>query len=400
VPPIPNHHKKLFNDRIEAISKIASAWLELRSIWRRQAEIEIPRITPYSRAMVNECLTRVFRPYHRTSLRNWMDQVCKRSDALSISSSTTLIISPSTVFAAAWQAATAVWLSGGSVVLRPSHREPVFARILSQSIRKLAPGKLPIKIFNSRMPVSKEWVRSHSIQNMVIYGTDETVRALHAKLGSVSRIIGFGTKVSLAVIPKTSHFHASALFRKLAEDILLYDTQGCLSPQGIYVEEGGPIEPLKFGKQLANAISRLNARWPSHPHSIDPLEEESFRQHWAFRSSQGKAKLLNRHVIFRYDSHFEPFGQKRCVWVAPLKKFSDLPGELGSWISRISTIGLPVETASPPHMKNGSKLRGIRWCAIGNIHEPHPSWRNGGIELLRTLMNWRTSHPTESSKNV
>ena len=45
----------------------------------------------------------------------------------------------------------------------------------------------------------------------------------------------------------------------------LYDQQGCLSPQLIYVEEGGAVTPKEFAALLATGLAHWHTELPRGP---------------------------------------------------------------------------------------------------------------------------------------
>ena len=60
------------------------------------------------------------------------------------------------------------------------------------------------------------------------------------------------TKEGLADAEETAH--------KAAYDVALYDQQGCLSPQLVYVEEGGAVTPKELAALLATSSGPLANR--------------------------------------------------------------------------------------------------------------------------------------------
>ena len=58
---------------------------------------------------------------------------------------------------------------------------------------------------------------------------------------------------------------AEALAHKAAYDVALYDQQGCLSPQLIYVEEGGAVTPKEFAALLATSLAHWQTELPRGP---------------------------------------------------------------------------------------------------------------------------------------
>ena len=83
--------------------------------------------------------------------------------------------------------------------------------------------------------------------------------------------------MSFSLVTKESLVDAEALAHKAAYDVALYDQQGCLSPQLIYVEEGGAVTPKEFAASSRHGsgplANRVAARSGSHRKSAPPSEE-------------------------------------------------------------------------------------------------------------------------------
>jgi hypothetical protein len=55
---------------------------------------------------------------------------------------------------------------------------------------------------------------------------------------------------------------ARDLARRVAFDLLLYETEGCLSLHALFVERGGAVSPAEFGTMLTDAISSAAVELP------------------------------------------------------------------------------------------------------------------------------------------
>ncbi len=379
--------------RIQAIAEVAAAWRKPRSPWMSRARRAVAARRVYSPSMVEACLRCVFEGYEPGALREWVCRDFPRgafpkihADALG---SRVLILLPSTVFAAAWQAATAVWLAGLCPVLKPSRREPVFACLLAASVRAIAGRRLPIEA------VSPAVRRPAAFRKIIAYGSDRTLAALEAGPKN-RRVIAFGSRISAAFLGARAAIPGAA--RRAAWDAVLYDTQGCLSPQCFFVEDDrGGRRALRFAAALAEEMRQMDRRLPVKPVAEEAFEQESFWQRWQFRASQQRARIFSNRVVFHDEPLFEPGGLRRVVFVTSVSRAADLPRRLGAWAARLSTVA----GADAGDMATLARLfRGrpdVRLCEIGRMHQPPPSWRNGGVNLLRELgRGAETGGPTDS----
>jgi hypothetical protein len=359
-------------NRIEAVARLAEAWLTPSSRWMQKACREIPKHSVFSKEMVRACLNTTFQEYHLEGLTRSFHQIIrdhsKKTKRKSIPS--ILLIPPSTVFAATWQAAVPVWLTGARLIIKPSRREPTFPKILQESVRAVSP-ELSL-ILKHRIPTNAAAT--------IVYGSDATIQNL--KKRRLKTVIGFDTRISDAVIGKKVT-NPAKLIRSAALDSVLYESQGCLSPQCFYVENGGRLTADQFARKLSDAIGKLAQSIPSSPGQNKALDEESFWQHWQFRSSQGSARIYGRHVILNRVHSFEPTGLARVVFVVPISNISEIPQHCGAWTRRISTVAISDSSATPKLKRVLGKE--VRFCAVGMMHQPEPGWRNGGVDLLGKL---------------
>jgi hypothetical protein len=364
--------------RIEGISLLAKAWLKPRSIWMRNAQRSIPKKTPYSSEMVEACLRCAFERYTQENLAAWARKELPDYDAWRATQRKILVVLPSTVFAAAWQAATAIWLSGNQPILKPSRREPIFAELLRESARKTS----------KHLPIDVQLSIPRRSSLAIAYGNDGSLHTLRTTQKFRS-LIEFGSKFSVAVIGKTlPKKEINRILSSAAEDVVLYETQGCLSPQCFYVEQGGPLSALEFAQKLFRSILAFNTKLPPKTISTDAIETESFWQKWRFRASQGKAHIFGKHVIFQNEFPFEPCSLKRIVFVKPIRNVREIPQDLGKAYSQLSSVGFSDSSTLNRSLKTFRSPK-LRLCLLGDMQRPPPDWQNGGIHLLRVLSKIR-----------
>ncbi len=367
--------------RIEAIARVAEAWRAPRSPWRRRAVREISQGGAWSAPMVEACLRSVFHGWDAAALREWVAHDLAPDFPQARPGSKALILLPSTVFAAAWQSAAAAWLAGARPVLKPSRREPIFAKILVESVRAVAGRCLPIQIL-SRRPA-----RFKAFAAVAAYGSDETL----ATLGAGRFLTEFGTRISLGCVARDSltHRQARELARRAAVDAMLYDTRGCLSPQAFFVETDGAVSPETWAELLDAEMKKLERRWPRRKRTGEDLETENFWQQWRFRASQGRARIVGRHVILHREPLLEPADARRVVFVIPIRDFREIPHRCGPWFSRLSTLGVSSVEVQARLRRLLGRGDATRLGLLGEMHQPPPCWRNGGISLLRRFAGFQ-----------
>jgi hypothetical protein len=377
--------------RVRALAGLADAWLKPGSPWMERALREIPKLVPFSPPMAEACLQTTFAGWTLASMARWVhddlpSRLRRRAAARcarGCRAGEVLLVLPSTVFAAAWQAAAAVWLAGFAPVFRPSRREPVFVRLLAESARALGGRDLPFRLLAPGSPVKGR----KEFRAVVAYGSDETVHILRHGPGRGIPVFGFDTRVSAAFVGRAalSSRQVAGAVRRAAWDATLYDTLGCRSPSIFFVVNGGETSPRAFACGLEREMARLERRLPRGRGGDGVWERESFDALWSFRASQGGAEIIGRHVVLVRQGVFEPTGLRRIVFVIPVRGPMEVPRRLGRWAARLSTLAV-AERAD--RLAMARVFRGdstLHFCDLGRMHEPPPSWRNGGVSLLQEL---------------
>ncbi len=149
------------------------------------------------------------------------------------------------VFVAAHRAIALALAASERVKVRPSRREPSFARLLAQA----APG-----LFDLVETLSPE-----SGEVVFAYGTDETLAAVSASLPPGVVFHAHGSGIGVAVVDASHADHASA--RALAADVVPFDQRGCLSPRAV-VFSGTDAEARDYAALVAEELALVSERIP------------------------------------------------------------------------------------------------------------------------------------------
>ena len=157
------------------------------------------------------------------------------------------------VFVATHRAAALALAASARVRVRPSRREPVFARLLAEA----APGLF--EIVPELAPEPGDAVYA--------YGSDETLEAVRASLPSGVAFHAHGAGIGVAVVD--SPHATSETARALARDVVPFDQRGCLSPRAL-VFVGTDAEAGAFAGLVARELATLAVDVPLG--TLDPEE--------------------------------------------------------------------------------------------------------------------------------
>ncbi len=177
------------------------------------------------------------------------------------------VVLSANVFVGALRSLVLARAAAPQVTVRPSSREPVFAKALVESL-------------------AAPWLRLADIGvgeleegELHVYGHDQTI----AGVRSVARVpvVGHGTGMGVAFLPAGTPHAAAAL--ALARDVVAFDQRGCLSPRIVFVEELGSSSSAvsaapAFAGELAAA---LEARGRDVPRGILTESEREESARWA-----------------------------------------------------------------------------------------------------------------------
>ena len=103
---------------------------------------------------------------------------------------------------------------------------------------------------------------------VVAFGNDATLAQLENKLRTFARFIPFGSKASAGYVPREAlgdAIEAEAIARGAARDLVLYESQGCLSLHALFVESGGAISPERFAEMLVATMRAAASQFPPAP---------------------------------------------------------------------------------------------------------------------------------------
>jgi hypothetical protein len=158
------------------------------------------------------------------------------------------VILSSNVFVGALRAIALARAAAPLVLVRPSRRDPAFARALVE-----AAGDPAIRLAEDLDVASVTRGEIH------VYGRDETIADVRARAREGVRVRGHGAGMGVAWISRSAPIEASA--RGLAEDVAVFDQRGCLSPRIAFVE-GDLARADAFAEALHEELERLDMTVP------------------------------------------------------------------------------------------------------------------------------------------
>jgi hypothetical protein len=266
-----------------------------------------------------------------------------------------------------------------------------FARALAEVDAELA-GTLAVSYWAGGAE-DLEAVAFSEAGAVIAFGSDDTVRSVACRVPAGVRFLGYPNRVGAALIGREALTSEGArqLAGRAALDVATFDQQGCVSPHTIYVERGGEVDPLDFGRALAAELERLAAEIPRG--SLSPGESTLIHQLRAQAEVRGGTVLASARgtawtVVVEERAVFEASPLNRVIFVCSVDDLSTALAALQKVGRRLQTAALAAgrERIVPLAARLGA-LGATRIVPIGEAAWPSPDWHHDGrfqfLDLVR-----------------
>ncbi|MBX3224898.1 MAG: proline dehydrogenase [Labilithrix sp.] len=183
------------------------------------------------------------------------DDELRRLVAHAGDASSVAVILSANVFVGALRAIAIARAASTRIVVRPSRRDPTFARALVEAVGD------PAIVLDEALDVA-----AVEAGELHVYGHDSTIADVRARARPSVRVLGHGSGMGVAWISARADLASAA--RGLAEDVIVFDQRGCLSPRVALVE--GPAERADvFAEALHAELERQGVLVPRGPLPAD-----------------------------------------------------------------------------------------------------------------------------------
>jgi hypothetical protein len=372
---------------IHALAQTAKNWLIPDSSWRKRAVEQAPATTGFSKEMVSEAVNLTFGAITEGTLRELLDSHGNTSpNPRLIAHFLAGNVPPPGIVSICF----GLLLKSANLV-KVSSRDPVFPALFVESLRE-------VDVELADCVAVLDWRREEvaltetalaEADTVIAYGDDETIESLRKMTRPDARFLGYGHKLSFAVIAKEAltKENLPELVEAAAFDSSVYDQQGCLSPHAFYVEEGGNVSPREFAAALAEEMAAYQARVPREHLTVEEAAQiAKLRGAYEFRSATDPtvASWASEDtnawlVIYEEDPMFTPSCLNRVVFVKPIKQMESIPKIMQRLASNLSTVGIaPMNERARGLATELAKMGVNRMCAIGEMQRPKFSWSLGG----------------------
>ncbi len=396
-------------DILGCIDQAVQRWLDPDSQERQEAEARLSETTSLSAAMIRHVLPLIFREYRADKIEalcvdelgrlEVLDRFVPSTSGQTRASGPPLImhVLAGNVPGAGLDSVIFSLLVKSAALVKTSSTEPVLSTLFARSIQDIDPN------LGACLSVVS-WPGGNAELEDLAYGRADVVVASgsDASLAAIRKrtrgqFIGYGHKVSSSLVTKEGLADAEAIAHKAAYDVALYDQQGCLSPQLIYVEEGGAITPKEFAALLATGLAHWQTVLPRGP--VPPEVSTAIRRvrdEAEWQALAGKDVVLHASpngtdwtVVYDADPTFVQSPLYRTIRVKPLRNVAQLGGILEAWRPYLEAVGVAAGPARMATLADTLGALGVsRVCPIGTMQLPPLSWRHGGRPRVGDLVRW------------
>lgn len=187
------------------------------------------------------------------------------------------VVLSANVCTAALRALALAVATSPAVLVKPSRRDPVLAELLVRALTAdpaFAAAAGTIALVPAIAPAPGDEVH--------VYATDETIRAIAATLPPGASLRSHGTGFGVALVEAGADIPEAA--SALALDVAAFDQRGCLSPRVLLVRGDAP-RAATFARALACELDHLARRRPRGP--LDATTRAELRTYVATTQALG-----------------------------------------------------------------------------------------------------------------
>ncbi len=296
--------------------------------------------------------------------------------------------------------ATRAFLVKAPCLVRTSRDEPVFlplfARTLARVDEDLAACLAVVDFDPHDGALDAAFLAG--IDHLVAFGGVDALASLRARLPPRVTATWHGHRLGFGVVAREAlAADLTDLADRIAYDFSLYDREACLSPQALFVEEGGERSPRELARAIASAMERWLERLPA---CRFPLAERGrFRtavELVGLRSAAGEnvevvADGAGYAVVLERPAPLDAAPRGRFVRIMPVPDVARVPGLVASLGPYLQVAFVEGDEHRSEHLRHALARMGVtRITRAGLAGLPSMMWRHDGVACLAALVRWVT----------
>ncbi|MCP3983384.1 MAG: hypothetical protein GY723_03290 [bacterium] len=282
---------------------------------------------------------------------------------------------------------------GSTVFARIGRHDPVTAVCIGEALERIDPELAACLALTAISHDQREaWEALLRAECVVATGSDETLSEIAGRIGPGTRFVGYGHRLSVAVIGAGSD--PARVADALAIDVALWDQLGCLSPTAVWVMAPDGTVPAALETELVRAFTEITKRVPpgkTPPEAAAKLAQE--RDGAEFRgASDGRVRLHTGDgwtLVIENSSRPRPAPLHRFLRVHPVPDLRSLRDSLAPLAPWLAAIGLAAQPEEQALLVEGLRtLAPSRIAPLGRMQAPPLGWHHDGQGVLSRLVRF------------
>lgn len=286
-----------------------------------------------------------------------------------------------------------------AVLLKPGRGDVVLPVAFTRALAEVDPvlARSVAVLYWPRQGGEQTEMALRAADLVVVYGGDDTVAWVRSRLPPRTRLVAFRHRMGIGVVGRDAlGAHAPGMARDAAMAVALFDQKGCVSPQVLFVERGGEIEPQGWARLLASELDVLERTLPSG--RISPEEAVALQQtRGRAEAEEGSGRGAVYHgagtapwtVLFEEGGAVEPTCLNRTVRVVPVDDAESVPARLEPWSPYLQTLAVAgLGERTEPFADKMARMGVSRVTPLGSAPWPPAWWHHDGLGPLQAMVRW------------
>jgi hypothetical protein len=229
---------------------------------------------------------------------------------------------------------------------------------------------------------------------VVAFGDDATLARISAQVRPPARLVAYGSRISAGYLTRDaleSERVALDVARRAARDLVLYESEGCLSLHALFVERGANISPERFGELLAAAVEAASGEFPLSRREARPVARlAAARDRASFGASSVVRTLSDSAASFLIlvdpPNDEPPIMLPRALAIRSVESVS----EMRAYFERhaLALEALAVERARSDIVHAAVEMRTPRITPFGSLQSPPLGTFHGGRPRIAEFVRW------------
>lgn len=401
---------------LRTLHRVVERFLDPRAKQRTEAIAALARAGSFSAPMVAQALDDAFQPLARGGLTRWLGAELGSAQALdrpmpgpggtrrrAHGPTWMLQIYAGNVPTVPVLPLFGALLLKSALLAKTAAQEPIFAPHLARAIAEIDPalGACMAIVWWKGGQSELDRVALDRAPAVLAFGGDPAIASIAQIARRDAAIVLQGPKLSVGYIGASALRRGTlrGLAARAAQDVALYDQQGCLSPHAYYVERGGMVSPVAFAEALGAALEDASRRLPRRVPSVEVAASVQLsRAQAALEAATGRITSVVESergtewtVITEGSARFEPGPRHRVVRVHAIADVEEFARAVAGSERYIEAIAVEERGARRDRLIARLSELGIpRITAVGSLQRPTALGTHGGVPRLLPFVRWTT----------